>query len=60
MTQSISIFGVSSALDAAVWCKSNIHGGWDIKTLEQDMFSENYIFEFIDPHEASYFALRWK
>lgn len=59
MTKSISISGAEPAMHAAVWCRDNILNGWDIKILSQDMFSGNYIFEFTDPTEASYFALKW-
>ena len=60
MTKTVTINGVDKACDAASWCKKNVHDKWDIKILESDMFSNIYTFEFTDPTEASFFALRWR
>ena len=60
MMKSITVKGIQQATDAAEWCKKNIHSTWNINTLDSDMFNGNYIFEFTDPIEASFFAIRWR
>lgn len=60
MTKSVTIEGIEKTTDAAAWCKNNINNKWNIQVLDSNMFQGKYSFEFEDPLEASFFAIRWR
>jgi hypothetical protein len=54
----ITITGPKQAIQAGEWANKNIKGEWNLELI--DPFSNRYHFKFVEPEDATFFALRWK
>lgn len=55
---SIVVTGADKAVEAIKWCEKNITG-WTL-TLNSDIFSSKYYFQFDNQKDATHFALKWQ
>lgn len=55
----IIIEGPERAIKAGTWAEKYIKDKWNLE-IDSSPFSNRYHFSFSNPHDATFFALRWK
>lgn len=55
---SIIISGAGTALKAGEWCRKQFGTNWDLDVISIGD-DPSYKFKFVNPCDASFFALRW-